>query len=360
MRFRYILILILGVSLLLSLSCKKKDAKTGKAPAGDETQPVVVEELALRPLDEFVIVSGKLEGIVDVTMNSETGGRILELSKKLGDRVAAGERIGRVENDVIRIRWEQAQAALQSAQTAYDNANKNATYAAESYKRKLISEAESNSVMSALKGALAALEGARANLESARLAYENSYLKAPVAGSISNLFVSVGQYINPNQAIATLTDASTLILKTGVGESQINKIKVNQGVELQYPGIPQAFNARIRGFGIRPLANQATYPIEIELKNPGSLLPGMVVSAKILTNRYPNLLYTPITNVIKEFDKNYVYIVNAENLAERRSISLGMVIGENVVLASGVSAGEKIVISGTENLEEGTKVEIRK
>ncbi|MDD2230959.1 MAG: efflux RND transporter periplasmic adaptor subunit, partial [Candidatus Cloacimonetes bacterium] len=223
----------------------------------------------------------------------------------------------------------------------------------------LISEAEYNTALSAFKGAKAAFYGAKAAKEQARLALANSYLVAPEGGVISNLMVASGQYINPGQAIATITDASTLILKTGVGESNIGKLKKGQAVELSYKGIEQTFSGQIRGFGIRPLVNTATYPVEIQINQARNLLPGMVLSAKILTNRYNNLLYTSITNIVKEFDNNYVFVIGQDNKAQKREVSLGRIIGENVELLSGVDAGESIVTTGSENLEDGNLVTIK-
>ncbi len=352
-------IILAALTLLALVSCKPKEAGNRKASRADDVQPVILEELSLRPIDEYIMVSGKVEGIVNISMSSETSGRILELNKKLGDRIEKGERLGRVDNDVFKIRVQQSEAALQSAQSAFENARQNASFAEESYRRKLISELEYNSILSALKGAQAGLDGAKANLESARTAYNNTYLVAPEAGNISNLFVSLGQVINPNQAVAQITDASTLILKTGVGETQIAKLKKGQLVEISYPGMSKSLMAVVRGFGISPLPGSATYPIEIELKNKDNLMPGMVVSARILSNRLENKLFTTITNISREFDRSYVFIMGEDNTVTKREVQLGQVIGENVMILSGVVSGDRIVISGTENLEDGMKVQIR-
>lgn len=352
-------IIILSLLMLLGACGKPRDNKKQGRPENNDRQAVMVEELSLRPLDEYISLSGKLEGITDITMSSETSGRIISLYKRLGDRVNKGERIGMVENDVTQIRLEQAEAALLSAETAMDNARKNLNYAEASRAKNLISEAEYNTALSAFKGAKAGFDGAKAAREQARLALANSYLLAPESGTISNLMVAAGQYINPGQAIASITDASTLILKTGVGESRIAKLKKGQTVEVRYAPTNQVYTAKIRGFGNRPLPNSVTYPVEIEISNPGSLLPGMVLSARILTTRYNNLLYTSITNIIKEFDKNYVFVITDEDKAEKREISLGRVIGESVEILSGAEVGERIVTSGSENLEDGNLVSIR-
>lgn len=353
------LLIIAPALLLLALSACGK----GKGPAPkmkEDTQPVTVEELALRELDEYITVSGKLEGITNITMSSEAAGRVVQLYKKLGDTVRKGERIGRLDNDVYQYRLDQAEAALASAQSALDTAQRNLNYAEESLRKSLISQAEYNSALAAFKSSKSALDGAKANLESARSSFSGSYLTAPESGTISSLNVSVGQYINPGAPLATITDASRLLIKTGIGESQIGMLKKGQKVLLSRPGLETPVNAFVRGFGISPLANGATYPLEIEVPNPRPLMPGQVVSARILANSYQNLLYTSLTNFANEFGKVYAYTVDAGNKAHKKEVALGRIIGENVLIESGLEPGDLIVTSGSENLEDGAKVEIRK
>jgi len=103
-----------------------------------------------------------------------------------------------------------------------------------------------------------------------------------------------------------------------------------------------------------------SYGVEIEISGSQGLLPGMVVTAKILTDRYSDLLYSSLTYFSNEFGRSYAYVVDAQNIAHKREVKLGRVIGEHVLIESGVGPGDKIVTSGAENLEEGSKVEIRK
>jgi RND family efflux transporter MFP subunit len=354
---RYLLILI-GMALLFTACNKGKTAPEQKFGKTDK-QSVMVETLALRTLNEYITVSGKLEAGSDVMMSSETSGRIISLNKKLGDAVTKGERIGSVDNEVYRIRLDQAEAAQHSAQAAFETAQLNLNSSEALFNKQTISQVEYNGAIAAFKGAKAGLEGANANLESARKALDSSYLAAPEAGIISSLMVSVGQVINPGIPVAVITDDHMLLIKTGVGESQIGKIRKGQGADIFAPGKDKPVKGFIRGFGIRPLATTANYPIEIQLNSTAGLLPGMVVTAKILSGSYQNMLYTSINNVIKEYDRNYIYVVTDKNIAVRREVKLGQIIGENVIILSGLNAGEHIVVSGMENLEDNTPVQIR-
>lgn len=357
MRTQPIILSILAISLMFT-ACGKKSAP--KMQAKDDKQPVTVEELSLRELDDFIMVSGKLEGITDITMSSETSGRVLQVYKKLGDYVTRGERIGRVDNDVYQYRYDQSEASVASAQSAFDTAQRNLNYAEQSFKRNLISQAEYNGALSAYKGAKAALDGARAGLESSRSGINGSYFTAPESGTISSLSIAQGQFIAAGAPVASITDASRLIIKTGVGESQITKLKKGQRVEISYPGRSEKLAGTVRGFGIRPMTNSATYPVEIEIVNPKGLLPGMVVSAKIMTEHYTDLLFSSITYFSKEFGKTYAFVIDSNNRAQKKEITLGKVIGEFAVIESGLELGDRIVTSGAENLENGSIVEIKK
>jgi len=359
---KFFLIVLAVIALSIS-ACGKQEAEQTKPGAGrsDDRQAVMVETLSLRDIDEYVSVSGKLEGITDIVMNSESSGRVMELYKKLGDKVEQGERIGRLENDVSRIRVDQAEAAFMAAESSMQNADRNLDYAESAKAQNLISEAEYNTALSAFKGAKAAYDGANAALESARLAYNNSYLVAPAAGKISYLHVAVGQLVSPGMPIASITDASTLILKSGVGESQISKLRTGLPVVVDFRG--KSYSGKVRGFGIRPISGSANYPLEIEINSSKDLLPGMVVKARIKTNTYRNMLYTPLTNVAKEFDNNYLWVLNSRDnqkiSATRQEVSLGRTIGQYVELLSGAAVGDTIVVSGSENLEDGSLVKIR-
>lgn len=326
----------------------------------EDIQPVTIEELALRELDDFITVSGKLEGATNVTMSSEASGLVLQVSKKLGDRVSRGESIARIDNQAYLDRLAQARAGLESAATALRNAEKNRDYAVAAFEGKLISQAEYNTAISAYNGAKAGLDGARAGVEQAQMAVNGTMFKAPEPGVISNLNITAGQFIAAGMPVATIVNDSRLVLKTGVGESQIAKLKKGQTAEISYPGLEAPVRGTVRGFGISPLPGSATYPVEIDVASSQGLLPGMVVTAKILTNSYKDLLYSTLTYFSNDFGRTYAFVIDADNIAQKREVKLGRVIGEFVLIESGLNPGERIVTSGAENLEEGSKVEIRK
>lgn len=359
-----IIMKILAIMTLAALltglaSCKKGSGPADGNPANEERQVVMVEELQPRDLPEHITVSGRLEGSGDILMVSETTGRIIRLTKKLGDRIEKGERLGITDNEVFRIQLDQAEAAKLSAESGFENARLNFTVAENLFRQKLISEVEYNSNAAAFKSAKAALDGATAGVEAARRNYDNSFLAAPASGIISRLLVTEGQYLTYGTQIAYLADNRNLVIKTGVGESQIGKLKQGQEADITVNGDPKIHKGQISGLGLRPLPGAANYPLEIRLLNSAGLQSGMVASARILSGVFRNQLYTSINNVIREYDRYYIYTVNQDDIVVRKEITPGRIIGENMLILSGAEAGDRIVTTGADNIEDGALVQVR-
>ncbi len=356
----YIITFIITMLLLTGMASCKRKSVPGTGSAGPDELPIVmVEELAAQDLNEYINVSGKLEGSGDIIMVSETTGRLLKLYKKLGDRISKGERLGMTDNEILRLQVEQAEAAKLSAESALENARLNLTASENLYQRQSISEAEYNGAVTAFKAAKAAADGARAGLEAARRNYDNSFLTAPVSGVISKLMAVENQYLTMGTQIAYITDNQNLVIKTGVGESQVTRLNHNQPVEITVPGNDKTVKGVISGIGSRPLPGAANYSLEIRLLSSAGLQPGMVASARILSGVYKNQLYTSINNISEQYDRKYIYTVNADNQVVRKEIQTGRVIGENVIILSGAEPGDRIVTTGAENLEDGVTVQVR-
>ena len=355
--------LILGISgilvlILLPLGCGRSGAPGRRFARSDVPVPVIVEEVMKRDLKEFARITGKLEGITDIIMLSETTGRVLAIAKSLGDWIEEGEMIGTLDNEVVRIRLEQARAALNSANAARETAQMNFQATSRLYDNGSASQAEYQQALYAYQSAVAQRDGAAASLEAAQKAYDNSLLKAPVSGYISYMPLQVGETIFPNAPIAGIVNRQQLLLKSGIGENQIMNIKNDQPVIITYRG--REYPARVRGVGVKAAQGSASYPVEIILDNShGELMPGMVVNALIRTNVYRDIIYTETAFIRSSYDDLYVYTVNDSIRAERTKVTVARTVNEFSIISSGLDAGMKMVIEGIDSLEDGSAVNVR-
>lgn len=322
--------------------------------------PVMVEKLQTADLEEYISFTAKLEGITDIFLTSESSGKVVEINKKLGDWVTKGEAIGRIDNDSYLNQQSQAEAALLAAEASLELAEMQYETSKKLFESENISRSEYINAQSSFKQAQAGYESAKATVSQAELAVKNSRFTAPVSGYISDLTLEIGAYIGMGQHVCRIVDNSRLMIKTGLNDLDIKGMEVGQEVYVKYNGLNQEITGKITGIGIAPAAGSVNYPVEIELSNPGNnLLPGMVVSGRILRATYKNVLFTSINNIIKVYDDYQVYVINAENRSEQRKINLGKQVERSVIIESGLLPGDLLVTEGANSLSDGSLVEIK-
>ncbi|MBN2829659.1 MAG: efflux RND transporter periplasmic adaptor subunit [Candidatus Cloacimonetes bacterium] len=357
------LVIIAVLFLIILVSCNKAPqtpAQKGKMGGAGITSPVLIQNLEKRDLKEYITVSGTLEGVVDLAMISETSGKILEIYKKLGDKIEKGEEIAKLDNDYIRIQYEQAMATKLAAESAFESATSSFNVSEKLYKDGSISKLEYDNSKASLKNAQANLAGADASMQAKKLAYDNSRLIAPVSGYIAATDLRVGAYISTGSPVVTIVDYSSLLLKTGVSESELFLVKKHQQVNIKSPLSKSSISGKITGIGMKPKSGTSSYPIEIIATNPnGNYAPGMVVSASILARTYADKIYISRGVVLDDYGTKYVYIVNADLKAEKRIIALGTIVNDQVLVNEGLKPGDKLVVEGMEMLDDGAVVEIK-
>ena len=359
-----ITLILVAIMLVLSACSKGEpaDEKTTQKTKQqqDKAFSVMVEKTAPRNLEEYINFTGKLEGITDITLSSQTHGEVVKIYKKLGDWVKKGESIGRIDNASHQNQLDQAKATILAAEATFEVAEMQMKASENLYKEQSISEAEYIQATSSFKYAKAGLDGAKANLENAQQNLDNSQFTAPVSGYIADMNLEVGQTISTGMQVCTIVDSRQLVIKTGIGESGIKYVKKGQQVEISHDSHSETFVGIITGVGIKPVNGATNYPVEIIMGNPGSkLYAGMVIEGRIRSNIHENVIFTSLNNIVQKYDQKFVFIIE-DNTARQRKVTIGKKVGENIIITDGIEKGELLVIEGMENLEDGSSVEIRK
>ena len=341
------------------MGCKKSQSPQRSFMQTRE-ETVLVEEVEYRDLNEYIRLTGVLEGKTDINLTSEVTGQIVEIFTNLGNTIRVGEPIARIDNSDYQALYDQAEVALLSAE-----ANLIATeaiYRANEvlYEGRKISEVEFQNSVAAFKNAQAQLSGATATRDSRKRTLDQTQFVSPVFGEIVDLPIKIGQTISSGQKVAGIVDVKNLVLKTGIGENVVSNIQRGQAAIITHRNSELTFSGKVSGIGFKPLSSTANYPVEIEITDTkGYLLPGMIVSGEILSVVNRNVVYTLQSNIVREFDENYMYVIDEENIAHKRKITLGKQVVENVIIDSGLSKGDIIVVEGSDKIADGVKVETR-
>jgi Cu(I)/Ag(I) efflux system membrane fusion protein len=176
----------------------------------------------------------------------------------------------------------------------------------------------------------------------------NTSIISPVSGIVIRKLVVPQQYVAQGQTLLELADLSTVWVEADVYEQQLPDVRIGQRVEISSPALPgRQLEGRV-AFVQPVLAGQTrTATIRVEMANPGlQLKPDMYVSVRILGAPAPPHIMVPATAVIDRGQKQFVWVEVKPNTFEPREVRTGPRHGEAVVIASGLSGGESVVVQG--------------
>lgn len=323
---------------------------TQGAPAADNgnvaeerlTQ-VQVEAVEPRPAVETIEVAADVAGARRATLAAEVDGTVEAIEVDLGDRVSAGEVLIRIDTRSIATEVEEAEANY--AQAEEDAARAEALFEKRSITRDRLTTART------------ALEVSRARLESVRIRLAKSTIRAPWAGEIAERMIEVGDFVDVGQGVLELVQTDRLKVRAEVAAEDAQHIQAGESATLRLQALPgETFEAKIVRIGASLSSTSRTLPIEVELENPGGRLkPGMFGRLTLPRRELEAALLVPLASLVDYEDGKVVYVVK-DGVAQRRSVQPGAVIGDRVVIESGLSGGDRVIVRGQDQVADGQPV----
>jgi cobalt-zinc-cadmium efflux system membrane fusion protein len=177
---------------------------------------------------------------------------------------------------------------------------------------------------------------------------------APIAGTVTQRQVGLGQYINSaaNGAanpVYTIGDLSTVWLIANVRETDAALVHKGDPVEVRVPAYPgRIFKARISWVAPAIDPNTHRLPVRADVENPdGALKPMMFANFSIITGEAQTAPAVPQGAIVYEGETARVWVAGDDGTLDSRSVRTGRTVGTMVEILAGLSAGEKVVTSGT-------------
>lgn len=337
-----------------------------RTPMTVELAPVTRREVV-----DYITVVGNLIGEATVDVVPRVAGRIDSIPVKLGDRVARGQAVAKIEDREIREQINQAQATLE-VNKANANQRENEVEvqkialdrAKTTLERGLTSrqmfedaEARYNNAVSQLNVAKAQQSQTQFRIDELRITLSNTNVVAPVDGFISRRVLDPGAFAGANTVILTVVDIGTVRLVANLVEKGFKKVV--RGVEAKvavdtFPG--EDFTGQVSR--VAPVFDPATRTaqMEIEVPNPGfRLKPGMYARVRLTVERRPNALTVPRNAIVDLDGKRGVFVVN-EGIAKFIEVQTGLSDGEQMEILSGIDEGQRVITIGALALRDGDRV----
>lgn len=253
----------------------------------------------------------------------------------------------RPENNILtQTRIETEQNRVDNAEAAVENA-------------RLALERSETTTKSKLDSLRYRLDEAKVQMKLARLDLKRSKVKSPFSGVVSEKFIEKGKFIRPGESLLEIMDISSVLAKIYVPVQKIKYLKRGDQVTVRLDAIPKrVFQGRVRTLGLEADPKSRSFPIEVLINNPDrELLPGMMARIQIEQESSNNQIVIPRHVVMQRSEGSIVFVID-NNIAKLTKVSLGKTVKGNVQILSGLSTGDKLVISGQQYLTDNERVNI--
>ncbi|HSJ23660.1 MAG TPA: efflux RND transporter periplasmic adaptor subunit [Longimicrobiales bacterium] len=308
---------------------------------------VEVEPASRGNIARQVTVSGVVEPVRVVGVNSQLAGAVNAVQVQEGDRVRAGTVLARMDSREIEAQLASAQASFDVAKAAYERAE-------QLRERRVITLPEYERERTAYAAAQAQVEQLRT-----RVGYAT--VRAPVTGVITDKNVEAGDVVGNQARLFTIADDSELVARVGVSELDVVELDQGDPVTITLDAFPnQALAGRIRR--VFPSADPTTrlVPVEVvfDAQSARFARPGFLARVTFDLATSQNVLLLPVQAVLGAQGSQAVFIVDDESRAQRRPVVTGLTSRGRVEIVSGIDDGDPVIVIGNANLREGMTVRV--
>ena len=310
------------------------------------------------------VYAGEVRARVESRLGFRVGGKLTQRAVEVGQRVAAGQLLAALDPLDYQLSAQAAQAQLLAAQSQRDVAL--ADYKRfESLKAQgFISGAELERREASLKAAEAALVQARSQSQAQANQVGYARLQATAAGVVTALEAEVGQVLAAGQPVLRLAHEGPRDAVFNVPEQAVTQFKLGQTLQAQVVGQAQPLQGRVREVGASADPVTRTFAVKLALHASEGLPLGATVNVLPPVHARPTAAQTlqlPVTALRQEGEGSAVWVLDESRMTvQLQKVTLGPVQAQQVVIASGLQPGQKVVVAGVHALTPGQKVTLYK
>jgi len=344
-KWLWTILLILLIIIGIAYAFMPKENAAATSVVKTEAAQVIVQKAVQVSVPENVTAIGSIYSKQTVNINPQISGQIKSIVFKDGQAVKKGQVLYQLDDSFYQAQYAAAKADLQLAHFTYE---RNLILV----KKKIVSQ-------QAFDQAFAIYQHNQAKLQESAVQLAETKINVPFDGVIGASQVSLGQFVTTGDALVELVDNVHLVVRYSVPENYFEQIQLEQTVQITssaYPG--KIFQGKVSYIAPTIDPETRTLPVWADITNSESLLvPGLFVNVQEQIGIIPQAIVVPQAALIPTIDGNDVYIIK-NNIAYKKAVVVGNTFGEQIIIKSGLSAGDEVVIAGQEKLSEGTAVAV--
>ena len=314
-------------------------------------------------------VAFKVNGYVDAIRQVKgADGRARDLQQ--GDVVAAGSMLAKVRDTDYVDNVKKSQANLDKASAAFEKASNDFRRASNLQAANSITGPDYDSAKQEYETSKAAVDGAKAQLNESQTSLGYATLTAPMGGTLLQRKVEVGDLVGPGTTGFVLADVSHVKVVFGIPDVMLSRVKLGDRIQISTASVPgKLFTGTVTAVSPSADANTRVSEIEVAVPNAsGELRDGMVASLEVPGGASPAVaaraeaIAVPLAAVIqsKPGASTYgVFVVTTDgkkDVAKLHPVELGQVVGNSVIVTSGLESGSRVIVTGATIVRDGDTV----
>ena len=311
------------------------------------------------------------KGMQDVEIRPKVSGFITRVYVKEGQQVGAGQVLFQIDNVTYRAAVNQAQAAVTAAQSQLNTAKLTYENAQKLHEKNVIGDYELQSSKNQYESAQAALGQAKAGLMSAREQLSFCTVKSPTAGVVGSLPYKVGALVSASmqQPFTTISNGSNVDVYFSLNEKEVMELVRKEGsMQAAIAAMPSVklqladgtmYGSEGRVVNASGVVDAVTGSVSLiaAFPNPQKLIKSGGSGKIIMPYQATGAIIIPQDACVEVQDKFFVYKVGKDNKVKYSEITVDTQNdGQNYIVTSGLAKGERIVVYGVNQLQEGMEI----
>ncbi|SFR01511.1 membrane fusion protein, multidrug efflux system [Enterobacter sp. kpr-6] len=335
---------------------------------GPSLAPVQAATATHEAVPRYLSGLGTITAANTVTVRSRVDGQLMAIHFQEGQQVKAGDLLAEIDPSQFKVALAQAQGQVAKDKATLANARRDLARYQQLSKTNLVSRQELDAQQALVSESEGTLKADEAAVASAQLQLDWSRITAPVDGRVGLKQVDVGNQISSGDTagIVVLTQTHPIDLIFTLPESDIATVVKAQkaGQTLSVEAWDRTNKQKLSSGSLLSLDNQidaTTGTIKLKARftnDDDALFPNQFVNARMLVDTQQDAVVIPAAALQMGNDGHFVWVLNDKNTVSKHTVTPGLQDSQKVVIAAGLSAGDRVVTDGIDRLTEGAKVEV--
>ncbi|HTW64858.1 MAG TPA: efflux RND transporter periplasmic adaptor subunit [Bryobacteraceae bacterium] len=314
----------------------------------------------------YVTGLGAVTPIYTVTVKTQVNGQLMNIYYKEGDMVQKGATLAEVDPRPYQAQLTQYEGQLLRDQATLDNARIDQARYETLIKQNAIPEQQLATQIATVKSDEGIVKNDQGLIDAVKVNLIYCHITAPITGRIGLRLVDPGNIVQTTDStgLLVITQLQPISVIFTISEDQLPTIyqKMSAGQALPVDAFDRDMKKKLASGMLTTIDNeidQSTGTVKLRATFDNShdeLFPNQFVNARLLQQEKRNVVLVPSAAVQRNAQNTYVYVVKPDSTVDVRQVAVGTSDDNNTEITSGVEAGDVVVMSGVDKLEQGSKV----